>query len=116
MIRTAIALIAVLSVGPAYVGAAETKEKAPARESKKRLEKGKGTSMTGCIDESGEKYVLAGEEEMNTKLVLRGRAFSDDNFARFVGQKATVTGEVKSEGDSRVMLVDRIESVSPTCH
>ena len=49
---------------------------------------------------------------MEKATTLRGRAFTDDNFARFVGHKVRVTGESK-EG---VLHVDKIEKIGETCH
>jgi hypothetical protein len=49
---------------------------------------------------------------MTKAATLRGRAFTDDNFARFVGHKVKVAGESKDG----VFHVDKIEKIAETCH
>lgn len=76
---------------------------------------GKVASLTGCVDQKGEQYVLTSVDSMQVMAVLRGRAFTDDNFARYVGQKAEVQGELREEKDERVLHVTRIDKISETC-
>jgi hypothetical protein len=73
------------------------------------------TTMTGCVDQKGDLFVLIGPH-MQSETILKGRAFSDDNFARFVGHKATVKGELKEEGDRKVLHAVRVEKAADTCH
>jgi len=71
--------------------------------------------MTGCIDQRGENYVLTGDDELKKKAVLRGRTFSDDNFARYLGHKVKVQGSAVTEGEDAVINVDRIDDISGSC-
>lgn len=70
-----------------------------------------GTVLTGIVDQRGEEFVLSGEDAMQTQAVLRAAGFSPDNFARFVGERTEVRGELKTEGERRVLVVKRIEDL-----
>jgi hypothetical protein len=72
-------------------------------------------TITGCIDQSGEKYVLRSLSGAVAVVTLRGKAFSDDNFARYVGHKVTVHGTKQKEGESSVVHVTRIDDAGPGC-
>lgn len=76
---------------------------------------GDRVTMTGCIDQRGERYILTEDERLNKRAVLRGRAFSDDNFARYVGHRVTVQGSSSPEGEERIISVDRLDDVAETC-
>jgi hypothetical protein len=73
------------------------------------------TSMTGCVDQQGADYILAGLSAMKPKAKLRGEAFSNENFARFVGHSVTVHGKIDRSGDVPVVSVVRIDKLSDTC-
>jgi hypothetical protein len=105
-----ILLIALASLLPA-VGQ-EDRDKP---ESRQRRAPTAETTITGCVDQKGDLFVLIGPH-MQNETVLKGRAFSDDNFARFVGHKATVRGELKEEGQRKVLHAVRIEKAADTCH
>jgi hypothetical protein len=103
-------ILAVLTMAAAMgTMAADPKEK---KETRARKQTQSASNMTGCVDERGETYVLTAEGSMEKRATLRGRAFTDDNFARFVGHKVRVTGESKDG----VLHVDKIEKVAETCH
>ena len=84
-------------------------------EQEKRAPEAKTTSITGCVDQRGERYVLSGMRQMKTIAVLRGKGFSDDNFARYVGHTITVEAEQQREGDTTVLLVSKIEDGGVGC-
>jgi hypothetical protein len=69
------------------------------------------TTLTGIIDQQGKEFVLSGEDAMQTKALLRASGFSDDNFARFVGLRVEVRGELRTEGDRRILIVKRLEDL-----
>lgn len=70
-----------------------------------------GTSLTGCLDQRGERYILSSEADMSKVTTLLAKGFSNDNFARYIGKKVTVKGAHKAE----VFEVTKIETVSETC-
>ena len=75
----------------------------------------KAATLTGCIDQRGETYVLA-DDQMQREAKLRAKAFSDDNFARFIGHRVRVFGEMDQSSGSDVFNVTKIEDVSQTCN
>jgi hypothetical protein len=89
--------------------AADTKSTKPKKETRSRQA---AANITGCVDQKGTTYVLTGAGTMQRGTTLQGRAFSDDNFARYVGHKVKVTGESR-EG---VFHVDKVDKVAETCH
>lgn len=90
-----------------------TREPRERDQSRERKEAQKSaTPMTGCVDQRGETYRLMPEGRTTGGTILRGRAFSDDNFARYVGHKVSVEGSL--EGDT--LHVTKITKVAETCH
>jgi hypothetical protein len=87
--------------------APQTEQPKPSRQT----QKAKQTTMTGCVDERGERYVLSSESDMSKLTTLKGKAFSDDNFARYVGHKVTVHGSLNGES----FEVTKIDNISDTC-
>jgi hypothetical protein len=69
------------------------------------------TTLTGVVDQQGEEFVLSSEDAMQTKAVLRASGFSADNFARFVGRRVEIRGELLTEGGRRILLVRRLEDL-----
>jgi hypothetical protein len=69
------------------------------------------TTLTGMLDQRGDNYVLASEDAMKTEAVLQASGFSADNFARFVGARVQVRGELRTEGERRVLVVRRLEDL-----
>lgn len=86
-----------------------------AQQPQRKQDSGQKAQMTGCVDQRGEVYVLRSTESMKAETVLRGKTFSNDNFARFVGKTAKVSGELATEGESKVLHVVEIEKVSDSC-
>ena len=106
MLRISLVLMFCLSIaGSAQEKNAPQKKKSPAP-----IE-----TIAGCIDQSGEKYILRSLSGAATVATLRGKAFSDDNFARYVGHKVTVHGAKQKEGDSLVVHVTRIDDAGAGC-
>ncbi|MDZ4797206.1 MAG: hypothetical protein SGI92_03515 [Bryobacteraceae bacterium] len=103
-------LIAVVVCAAGLLGATpDEKKKGPAKPAAPAQE-----SMTGCVDQRGETYVLAGSG-MKEEAKLAGKAFSDENFARYVGHTVTVRGSVDRSVSPLVVQVVKIDEVSATC-
>jgi len=71
----------------------------------------KSQEITGCLDQRGDGYVLKSEKDMKDVTRLKGKAFSDDNFARYVGHTVTVSGT----RDGELLLVTKIVNIANTC-
>ncbi len=73
------------------------------------------TSLTGCLDQKDSNFVLV-EDNMLTPIAdLQAAGFTKENFAKHVGHKVTVYGQVSSEGGTRVMRVNRVKSLAGIC-
>jgi hypothetical protein len=69
-------------------------------------------TVSGCLDQRGESYVLRGDRELKVKYTLKADGFSDDNFARHLGHRV----EVRGAGDSgETFRVREIKTLSDTC-
>jgi hypothetical protein len=67
--------------------------------------------ITGCLDQRGEAYVLKSEKDMSAVTTVRGKALSDDNFARYVGHTVSVSGT--KDGD--LFWVTKIVNIADSC-
>jgi hypothetical protein len=88
---------------------------AAADEKPKKAGKPAVTTLTGCVDQRGDRYVLTGDKELNAVAELHGDGFPDDNFARYVGHKVTVEGALAREGEMPVIKVRKITDVANEC-
>jgi hypothetical protein len=43
--------------------------------------------------------------------VLHGKGFTDDNFARFVGLRVTISGDMVTEGGRKVLYVRNLSDI-----
>ncbi len=86
--------------------------KAPA---KKSPSKSTQMSLTGCLDQQGETYVIRELSTAGAVSRLKGKSFSDDNFARYVGHKVTVHGTIEKQDQAAVMHVTKIDDAGPGC-
>ena len=93
------ALILFLALGTFVTHAAQKDQKGA--EAKQQS----ATTLTGVIDQKGNEFILSGDQAMQTAAVLRAKGFTDDNFARFVGNRVQVRGELTTEGDRRILTV-----------
>ncbi len=74
------------------------------------------TSMTGCVDERDGEYVLTSDTDLRPTARLRPAAGSpEDNFARHMGEKVTVTGRLSEVKPLAVLTVESLKTVSRTC-
>jgi hypothetical protein len=75
----------------------------------------KAKTLSGCLDQRGESYVLMGTSATGVLATLQGKGFSNDNFARYVGHKVTLHGEIQKDGETTVMHVTRVEDGGSGC-
>ena len=95
-------LLLVLALYAATVLAADTRKEPPRRAA---------MTITGCLDQRDETYVLTGDRELKVKYTLQGEGFSNDNFARYLGHRV----EVKGVSETGVFRVRTIRSLSESC-
>jgi hypothetical protein len=91
--------------------ASPQKKEAPAT----RAEKKEVSSLTGCIDQQDERFVLVDERNMKPIANLEADGFPTEGFAKHVGHKVTVRGTSKADGEQRLFKVRGIEAISETC-
>jgi hypothetical protein len=77
-------------------------------------------TITGCVDEMpGTQYVLRDESELQLIAMLEPVGFPNENFAKYMGAKVAVTGEIRSsEAGPPIVRVDnlsRIKVISDAC-
>jgi len=77
---------------------------------------GKVESLTGCLDEQpGPQYILREEKELGLLALLEPVGFPAEDFAKYVGQKVSVTGSRSSKDGSPLMKVRSIKRLADTC-
>jgi hypothetical protein len=81
----------------------------------RKAEKGKATSLTGCVDEQDGRYVLVDDRALQPIADLEADGFPTEGFAKHVGHKVTVRGTSSSGGARPNIKVRTIETVSDTC-
>ena len=75
-------------------------------------------TMTGCVDEKSSDYVLFTDDMMKEIALLESVGFDKTNFARFVGHKVSITGEVidtTKPPTLRVSNYDNIKIIADIC-
>jgi hypothetical protein len=84
----------------------------------KKSAKAQTQTLTGCVDEKSSNYVLTSDDMLKDVAVLESIGFDRTNFARFVGHKVSITGQLIASGDLptlRVTSVDNIKNISDIC-
>jgi hypothetical protein len=107
------ALLILLIVAP--LSAQTAAKKKPAKKAKPAVAM---QSVTGCVDEKTMEYVLRTDDMLKEVAKLESVGFDKTNFARFVGHKVTVSGEMLYSGDVptvRVSSLDHIKNISDIC-
>jgi hypothetical protein len=99
-------LVALFAVAVVWAGPEPKGKKRPAERPQVAQQ-----GLTGCLDQRGESYVLKSVKDMKEVTALKGKAFSDDDFARYVGHTVTVYGT--KNGD--LLEVTKIVNVADTC-
>ena len=92
--------------------AAATALSIAAPDAPKKAPRSSAVTVTGCLDQHGETYVLTGDRELRVKYTLRGAGFSDDNFARYLGHRVEVRGNAE---EGNVIRVRDIKTLSESC-
>jgi ABC-type uncharacterized transport system permease subunit len=72
-------------------------------------------SLTGCIDQEGDHYILISDRTRAAIANLEADGFPVESFAKHVGQKVTVRGTSNPGTDRPIFRVRAIETVSETC-
>jgi hypothetical protein len=93
---------------------------APAQQQKQKQKKAapKMDSLTGCVDEKTEVYILRTDDALKELATLEPVGFDKTNFARFVGHKVTVSGQLNATTTPptmRVSSLDHIKNLSDMC-
>ena len=76
------------------------------------------TTMTGCVDEKSSEYVLFTDHMLKELAKLESVGFDRTNFARFVGHKVSITGQLVDSTQPptlRVSNYDNIKMISEIC-
>jgi hypothetical protein len=74
--------------------------------------------VTGCLDEKADYYVLRGDDMLNELAALEPVGFEKQIFARFVGHKVSITGELVDTSQPptlRVTSPSHIKDLSEMC-
>ena len=90
---------------------------APAQKEKKPA-KPPAQTMTGCVDEKSSDFVLFTDDMLKQIAILESVGFDKTNFARFVGHKVSITGQLIDSTQPptlRVSNYDNIKIISDIC-
>jgi hypothetical protein len=90
----------------------------PQQKGQQKEKKAATQSITGCLDEKSDYYVIRSEEAMRELAALEPVGFEKQLFARFVGHKVTVTGELVTTNDPPTLKVksySNIKDIAETC-
>jgi hypothetical protein len=91
---------------------------APLAHPQEKGKKGATEAITGCLDEKSDYYVIRSEQAMRELAALEPVGFEKALFARFVGHKVTITGELVTSTDPptlRVKSYSNIKDIAETC-
>jgi hypothetical protein len=111
MIARALLCIPVVTIWLSVVMPCSASPQSAAANQSAPAEKGKPVTLEGVVDESGGKFVLANPDNVEPMAELHGRGFSDDNFARFVGLRVTVKGDLVEEGGRKRLYVRNLADI-----
>ena len=89
----------------------------------KKVQKGKPAmdTITGCVDEKAMQYVLRTDDMLRELATLEPVGFEATNFARFVGHKVSISGQLKAAAADqttptlRVSSLDQVKNISDVC-
>jgi hypothetical protein len=94
-----------------WVAQGKSKQDSP----KKKEQKARTDSLTGCIDEQEGRYVLVDDHSMSPVAVLEAEGFPAEGFAKHMGHKVTVRGVSSPADPLPIFKVRGIETVSDIC-
>ena len=89
---------------------------APAQKQKKSSVK--MDTLTGCVDEKTDAYILRTDDMLKELATLEPVGFDRTSFARFVGHKVSISGQLISSTQPptmRVSSLDHIKNISDIC-
>ena len=75
-------------------------------------------TVTGCVDEKTDVYILRSDDQLRELATLEPVGFDRTNFARFVGHKVAVSGQLVTTTEPptiRVSSLDHIKNISDIC-
>jgi hypothetical protein len=91
----------------------------PAQPAQKEKKKAANTQvMTACLDEKADYYVLRADDMLKEVAVLEPVGFEKQIFARYVGHKVSISGEVNNSTQPptlRVTSPAHIKDISDMC-
>ncbi|MCC6858231.1 MAG: hypothetical protein IT158_06715 [Bryobacterales bacterium] len=104
-------ILPLLLLSMALLLPAAQKKKAPAPEAGPPLE-----TLTGCMDQSGEDFVLRDDEGLVILAILEPDGFPKNNFARYVGNRVTARGVRREPVEQPPRFkVRRIQQIAEGC-
>src|SRR6266568_1591235 len=87
---------------------------APLSETAQKEKKSKAPpsqTLTGCVDEKGSDYFLSTDDSLKEIAVLESVGFEKANFARFVGHKVSITGQLVTSSDPPTLRVSNYANI-----
>jgi hypothetical protein len=91
---------------------------APLAQPAQKEKKGPSTVMTACLDEKADYYVLRTDDMLKELAVLEPVGFEKQIFARYVGHKVSISGELNSSSQPPTLRVSspaHIKDISEMC-
>ena len=85
---------------------------------KQKKSPAKMDTITGCVDEKSDVYILRTDDQLKELATLEPVGFDRTNFARFVGHKVAVSGQLVTSTEPptmRVSSLDHIKNISDIC-
>ena len=75
-------------------------------------------TVTGCVDEKTDVYILRSDDQLRELATLEPVGFDRTNFARFVGHKVAVSWQLVTTTEPptmRVSSLDHVKNISDIC-
>ena len=91
---------------------------APLAQPAQKEKKAPSTVMTACLDEKADYYVLRTDDMLKELAVLEPVGFEKQIFARYVGHKVSISGELNNSSQPPILRVTspaHIKDISDTC-
>ena len=91
---------------------------APLAQAAQKEKKSANTVMTACLDEKADYYVLRTDDMLKELAVLEPVGFEKQIFARYVGHKVSISGELNNSSQPptlRVTSPAHIKDISDMC-
>lgn len=104
-----------LTAAPADKTGSAGKDQKPAARKSKAQRRARQFATVGCVDEKDGRYVLVEDQTLNEIAELQAVSFEKEGFAKFLGHKVSVRGQMQSEREQPVLRVTSIEVVSGVC-